>query len=298
MGNNTFENERSLARLIEDSLVSPEKIDGTELELKQLPDLLMGGTLFATKRLVIIKNLSENKPLWTVFDSWIGRVSTDTHLVLMDKKPDKRSKTFKALQKNSTIHESVLWTEHDKTEAEQWVMKEAASLGLELNKKSAHFLVDRVGVDQWELQHALEKLALANNGTPQKIEEITEANPVENVFHVFDAMLKKDVLKANNMLGILKLSEDPYRLLGLLNTQAVQFATFAISGKASSEVAKELAISPFVLSKFTPYLKQYDRRKLREMITTLARADEIMKTSATDPWLCVEKTVLAICSLK
>jgi DNA polymerase III delta subunit len=74
--------------------------------------------------------------------------------------------------------------------------------------------------------------------------------------------------------------------------------TLAISDRPSGEVAKELGAHPFALSKLTPYVKHYDRRQLKDVIATIARADEIMKTSATDPWLCIENAMLTFCSLK
>jgi DNA polymerase III delta subunit len=112
-GENSFENERALQRLVAASTVSIERVDGASLEMKQLPDLLMGATLFADKRLVVIRNLSENKSLWNDFGTWLPRVSDDIHLVLVEPKPDKRTKTYKDLQKVASIQESKAWTDRD-----------------------------------------------------------------------------------------------------------------------------------------------------------------------------------------
>ena len=82
-GDNSFEVSRALAKIERVFDGTPEKIDGSTLELKQLPDLIMGGTLFASTRLVVIKNLSENKSVWTDFSAWLPRVSDDVQLVLV-----------------------------------------------------------------------------------------------------------------------------------------------------------------------------------------------------------------------
>ena len=63
IGENSFEIERALAKIAVAFDGQAEKMDGSELETKQDPDLLMGRTLFAAKRLFIIKSLSDNQRL-------------------------------------------------------------------------------------------------------------------------------------------------------------------------------------------------------------------------------------------
>ena len=297
-GENTFENERTLARIAGGSTAAIERYDGEQLELRQLPDLLMGSTLFTSERLVVIKRLSENKTLWNDFEVWIERISPDTHLVLVEMKPDKRTKTYKMLQKVARSYESRLWTDRDGVKAEQWVGHEAAELGFELDKKSIHTLVSRVGMDQWALFDALRKLEYIDKITPEKIEETIEANPLESVFGVFDAILKADAVKADATLTTLRLTEDPYRLFGLLSTQVLQFIALTLSGKPSGEVAKEIGAHPFALSGFASFTKQYDKQRLKNILTAFAEADSAMKTSSASPWLCLEKAVLSACHAK
>lgn len=296
-GENTFENERALQALIASFDGEVERVDGAELETRQLPDLLMGATLFASKRLVIIKRLSENKAVWNDFAVWIPRISPDVHVVLVDEKPDKRTKTYKELQKVATIKESKLWGDRDSAVAEQWATGEAKRLGFDLDKKSARYLVARVGVDQWLLYQALEKLRELDSVTPETIEHHIEANPVESVFVLFEAALKKDATRVKSVLMTLESSEDPYRLLALLSTQAVQLATLAVADKPSAEVAKDMGVHPFALSKLAPAAKQLGRGGARRIISIFAEADEASKTSAADPWLLVERSLIAMTAL-
>jgi len=99
-GDNTFEIEQELVAIVRDFDGIAERIDGAELELRQLPDLMMGGTLFADKRLIVIKNLSENKAVWPYFGDWIARISDDISIVLVESRPDKRTTTYKELKKS------------------------------------------------------------------------------------------------------------------------------------------------------------------------------------------------------
>ena len=296
-GENSFENERALREIIVSFSGVVERVDGADLELRQLPDLLMGATLFAEKRLVIVKKLSENKTIWGVLADWIKRMSSDIHLVLVEEKPDKRTKTYKELQAVATVRESKLWTERDSGRAEQWVVEEAGQLGFALDKKSAHALVERVGVNQWLLSQALEKLSVVDEVTPQLIESIIDPNPLENVFVLFESALKGDAVKIKKVLGVLETAEDPYRLLGLLSTQAVQLAMLAVSDKPSAEVAKDMGVHPFALSKLAPAAKRLGRSGARKVIAAFAEADMAVKSSAVDPWLLIERALMKVACL-
>lgn len=293
-GENSFEISRGLTRLIDDFDGEVERFDGVNLEIHQLPDLLMGTTLFANKRLVIIKELTQNKILWDVLGDWLERLSDDVQLVLVESKPDKRSKTYKQLQKKAMLHEPKLWGERDASKAEQWVTEEAARLGFSLDKKSAHSLVVRVGVDQWLLYQALQKLALVEVVNPEAIARLIEANPAENVFGLFEAALKKDVARVRTMLEIFQVNEDPYRVFGLLGTQAFQLAALAVSEKSPAEVARDLGAHPFVISKLAPFAKKLGQSGVAIAIAALDETDAAMKTSAADPWLLIERALLKI----
>ena len=297
IGENSFEAERKRHEI--ESLFDgvAEKVDAAELELKQLPDLLMGATLFAPRRLVVMKRLSENKSLWTAFESWISRVSDDTHLVLIEPKPDKRTKTYKEIQKVADTFDFAPWTERDTAKAQQWVVAEAQALGFALDKKSAQTLVVRVGADQWQLYRALEKLAVVDEVNPAVIEAIIEANPFENVFNLFEAALRGDAPKVKQMIETLSLTEDAYRLFGLLSGQAFQLAVLSVSEKPSTEVAKDLGAHPFALSKLSSHAKKLGKGGARKVIGIFAEADAGMKTSAGDPWLLLERALVKVACL-
>lgn len=294
MGENSFEIERELKRIVTDFDGVAEKVDGSELIPRQLPDLLMGATLFASKRLVIIKNLSENKSVWNDLEQWIDRISDDISVVFVEPKPDKRTKTYKLLTSVASVREFPVWREYDTSKAENWVISEAKREGASLNKKSAQLLVSRVGMDQWQLSQAVQKLAVLDSVTPEIITEVIEANPTENVFNLFETALRGDAKTVSQMLRTIELHDDPYRLFGLLSGQAFQLAVLAVSDKSASEVAKDLGINTYGLSKMAGTAKQLGPSGARHIIAAFAEADTGMKTSVAEPWLLIERALIKI----
>jgi DNA polymerase III subunit delta len=296
-GENSFELERALRKIANAFEGGVERIDGSELELKQLPDLVMGGTLFASRRLVVIKGLSENKTIWPVLSNWLGRVSDDVHLVLVEPKPDKRTKTYKDLQKAARVEEFKPWGERDGGLAERWAQTEAKTLGLALDAAGARLVVARVGVDQWAIYRALEKLAVLDEVTPEVIQDIIELSPIENVFNLFETALRGDSKGVMHMIATLELTEDPYRVFGLLSGQAVQLLALTLGDKPSAEIAKDIGAHPYAISKLGSPAKRLGVTGSKRIVQAFAEADKAMKTSAAEPWLLIERALMKVASI-
>lgn len=296
-GENSFEIDRELTRINAEFDGNPEKFDGSELELRQIPDILMGTSLFAENRMVIIKSLSDNKSVWTDFADWLVRVSDDIWLVLVEPKPDKRMRTFKELQKLANVKEFKSWGERDTRIAEEWAVSEAKSMNFDLSHALARKLVERTGINQWRVFHAIEKLSVMGEITSDLIETMVDANPSENVFQLFEMSLKGDTARLRQMVQTLEMTDDPYQLFGLLSGQAFQLAALAVADRPDSEVAKNIGAHPFVLQKLAPYADRLGRSGARKVIAALAEADAGMKTSVAEPWLLIERALLKVATI-
>lgn len=292
-GDNPFESDRAVRSIIDQFDGRVQRIDGGELELRQLPDLLMGATLFADTRLIIIKHLSDNTSVWPVFFEWLPRLSDDIQIVLIEPKPDKRTVTYKELKKIAMIIETVAWTDRDTPKAEQWVMAEAKRMNVTLNPAAARVFVRRIGTDQWRLFHVIEKLQLVDTVTVDVIEAVTDASPVENVFNLFDAALRGDTRLVASMIHNLELSEDPYRLFGLLSGQAFQLAA-VVARETDSNVAKDFAIHPYAVSKLESSARQLGVAGVKKVVMAFVQADDDIKLSRAEPWLLIERALLQV----
>ncbi len=295
-GENSFEVEQALGTIANSFNGDVEKIDGSDLQLSMLPDILMGVSLFATARTVVIRGLSTNKSIWTVFGDWLPRISDDIHLVLVEPKPDKRMTTYKALIKTARVLEFHPWSDRDSSLAEKWVTAEAKTMGIDIDKVSVRFLVRYVGVDQWALYHALEKLVSVDSVSVEVIKNIVEPNPTENVFNLFETALRGDVYELRDMLRTLELSQDVYQLFALLSSQVFQLAAVANAVKTDN-VARDFAIHPFVVSKLTPVAKNLGKSGVAKIVTIFAQADDDMKLSRAEPWLLVERALIKVANI-
>lgn len=290
-GENSFARGRALKEVTRTFDGDVEFIDGTILATGDLPDLLMGGTLFASKRMVVIRNLSENKPVWDVLPDWLERISDDIAVVLAEDKLDKRTKTYKTLQKVADVREFAAWTERDVRQAEQWVKEEAVARDVKLDSRMVQLLVQRSGVDQWRLHNDLEKLAALDAVTAEKIQEVIAPHPKESVFELFEAALKGNATRLDTILRTLRTSEDAYMVFGLLAGQAFQLAAVAASNKPTAEIAKDIGAHPFAVSKLAEHARRRSMSDIRDIVAAFDASDELMKSSSVDPWLAIERAL-------
>lgn len=290
-GENSFGIRRAVEAIVGQFDGDAERYDGESLTLAGLPDILMGGTLFAAKRLVIVRYLSENKTVWEVVPDWLERIDDDVTLVLIEGKPDKRTRTYKALQKIASSQEFAAWTERDGRKAEQWVQSEAVSRGINLDEKMVQLLVQRSGVDQWRLHNDLEKLAALDEVSLEIIQEVIAPHPTESVFELFEAALKGNTARLETILRTLKTSEEPYMVFGLLSGQVFQLAAVASSNKPTADIAKDIGAHPYAVSKLAEQARRKSIHDIRRIVAAFDDSDELMKTSAIDPWLAVERAL-------
>jgi len=293
IGENTFEIQQAVKAIAEKFDGAAERIDGTTLELKNIPDLLMGGTLFAEKRLVIIKDISTNSSVWEKLPEWIDRISDDIDVILIDGKPDKRTTGYKEVKKRVTLKEFPVWGDRDLGPAENWVGDYAKRIGLTLDKKLAHHIVNRVGLDQWQLANAIEKIGLLETVTVETINDAIEANPSENVFQLFELALDGRREAVHEMIRTLELTEDPYKMFALLSSQAFQLAAVASAG-SSDNPAKDFGIHPYVAGKLSRQGDRLGARGAARILASFAKTDADMKNSRGEPWLLIERTLLSI----
>lgn len=292
-GENTYDLEQRLKEVVDSSTVQAERYDGSELGLEQLPDLFMGATLFASQRLIVLRNVSSNKAVWTLLPDWLEKTDDTTMVVLIETHPDKRTKTYKWLEKQAEVFMAKELQPH---EAIKWLEAETKRRKLEMPRDAAQFLIDYVGVDQWRLSSELEKLALTGKPVSKElIRELIEPNPQATSFELLDAAFAGRRSEVERLLETVTQQEDPYMFFGLLAGQIYALALMQTSGNKSPEaIAKETGIHPFVLKKTSTLTRGVSTAELKRLIAELAELDIHIKSRPAEPWAQIQVMLLRL----
>jgi len=283
------------AAIIANGANAVDRVDGETLDPARLPDLLQGASLFANERLVIIRDASKNKPLWEGLGDYAEKVSSEITLVIVDSAPDKRTRTYKQLQKHGSHQDFPELSEH---ELAAWAVDVARKEGATLDGRTATYLVRQVGANQWQLSSELAKLIASGQGiTRESIDLLVEPSPQASAFELLDATLQGNQARAQEILAKLKTIEDPYKLFGLLVSQVHTLAVVATAvGKSPDAIAREAGIHPFVAKKMQPLARTLSYAQLRGIIGAVALADTQMKSTGADPWMLLAQCLGKIAS--
>jgi len=293
-GDDSFELHEELERRIAGFFGVPERIDGTTIARHNIPDLLMGTSLFGDKRLVIIYDIAKNTEVMEMIPDWIDRVSDDITLILVDEKLDKRTLAYKALKNKAEIQEFIAWGDRDISRATDWVIQQAGARSVSLDKKLSRHIVEKVGVDKWKLSQVINVLALVEPPiTADVVDNTIVATPAENVFELFEAALYGKGNRVREIIRTLELQGEAYAIFALITSQVVQLLALS---RASSQDSpeKDLAIHPFVASKLRQHARRLGSSHIERIAQEVASTDALLKRSSADPWVLIERLLLGI----
>ncbi len=304
-GDNSYERTAQLAKMkidAEKSGFEIQKSNSDELSKSDFVSLICGVSLLSEKRFVYIRNLSENSEIWQNLSEILPRISTDVHLCLVEDKIDKRSVVYKAISKIIELYEFKNLTARDSKNLAEFARIFAKKQGLSLDNKIASFLISWVGVDEWRIRDAIEKIALIGEANEQNIREFVPQNIESNAFAIIEMMFLGDILKLQEEFSKLKITDGEdgaFRFLGMISTQIFNLVVLKIGkniGKTTAEIAKEIGANTWALGKMENFVQNLSESQLAEIVSKFTQVDEIIKTESVDPWNLVESTILEIAS--
>lgn len=297
-GENEFLRRERLKVLL-DGMSDVERLDGEAVTKADLLDIFRGQTLFSDRRTVIISGLSEGEA-WQ--DLPEAAVESDNAVILLEQKVDKRTKTYKWLQKNAKVEAFEPWGERDSGRAIGWCVQRAKDEhGFTLSNDLAAMLVGRLGVDQLRLDSVLGQLALADKVDAALIDAVVPLAKSESVFGLFEAALEGRVVDIQRIVTYFEQTEGSdaaYMTMGLLASQLVNLNALVLSGGNSAKVAADFGVNPYALRGLVSYSKRMNVDQIRRMNDIFMATDRQMKTTSVEPWMLVEMALVEAANLR
>lgn len=169
-----------------------------------------------------------------------------------------------------------------------WIGERVTNRGGTITPAVAQQLIDRVGLDRWQLTSELEKLLLTNPTiTAQQVGAITLTNePEASIFDALTAVARGDQRLA--LRGILTLLAGGASELYSLSMIAYQFRTMLLvrvgedAGKSDTIIAQEAGLKPFVVGKTRPLVQAFSPARLQDYLTKILATDFAIKQGKVD----------------
>ena len=271
-----------------------ETFAGEQVDPQALNAIITGVSLFALERLVIINDISANKPAVEKLQHLLDTIPESVHLLLIEPAIDKRTAFYKSLKQMADVHE---FAELDEASLVAWTQKAVAKGGGKIDRNIAALLVQHVGTNQLQLANEIEKLCAYDlTITKESIELLVEKKPEDTVFQLLEYALGG---KANQALEVLsnleRAHEDPFQIANMLVWQANVLAIIHSAGSTpESEVAKSAKLNPYVVRKTKGLIRTMSKQQLNKILDVVATCDIQLKTTATSPWRLIEQVILSV----
>jgi DNA polymerase-3 subunit delta len=259
-----------------------ERIDAAETSLNDITDAVASVPFLASRKMVVVKELSANKQAADNIEQIISATSPTTELVIVESSPDKRTAYFKNLKSDTQLEE---YEDMEPAALAQWLVAEAKALAANLSPADANYLVDRVGTNQMQLFSELQKLATYNPEiTRQSIDLLTDKTPQSKVFDLLDATFAGNKRRALELYSEQRAQNvEPQAIMALIawQLQLIALAKYG-QGKTAAQIAKEAKTSPYPVQKAQGLAAKLSRDKLDQMIHSALEIDYKSKSSALD----------------
>lgn len=284
-----------------------QKIDGEHIKHDEFISKLNAVSLLASKRLIVIENLSTNKLQKEITDSLKDKKISDSDvLIFHEQKVNKVTSLYKFLSHLPASAPTTLkgnqpnWTTAGKLQY-QTVFEFNELNNAELKKWALDYIknkkgkIDVVALEEllmgsnnnlWYLSRELDKLlAYKKHITLENVMALTPANFDDNIFNLSDAIGRGDKKVALELINKqLDAGAAPIYLLSMIVRQfRILIQVKEALGKSNfpnnSLIAKEIGLHPFVVQKSMGQTQKYSFEELEKIYQRLLELDLKLKSS-------------------
>lgn len=286
-GDNSFALDEAVHRIVDDFVdthgdFSLERIDGQEASYETMQAAVTAAPFLTDQKLVVLRAPSASKEFTEKLPQLAAQIPDTVRVLIIEPHLDKRASYYKYLQKNTDFQ---MFAVLDQPSIARWATNYANASGATLSIGDAQYLVERVGGNQQQLAHEIDKLALHNAKiTRQSIDILTDQTPQSTTFQLLDAAFAGRSARVLELYAEQRaLKVEPIQIIALLAWQLHILALLQAAGDRSVDaIARETKLSPFALRKSSAIAKKLSRRSVRESVDRLAAIDRQLKSAPLD----------------
>ena len=215
---------------------------GADVTAAQIADAARRYPMMAERQVVIVKE-AQNIKQTDALEKYVKQPMMSTVLVICHKngKIDGRKKEYvKALAQHGVVFESVKLRDR---ELPAFIEDYMRGKNVAIDRKSTMLMADFVGADLSRLTGELDKLVLSlpendRKVTPEAVEEQIGVSKEFNVYELRDAIVNKDVFKANQIINYFDKNPKSGGLYSVLPILYNYFQTLMIAYYAPTETVR------------------------------------------------------------
>ncbi|MRT91892.1 DNA polymerase III subunit delta [Ancylomarina sp. 16SWW S1-10-2] len=253
---------------------------GKDANIANILDTARRFPMMATRQLVVVKEAQLLKDI-EFLDSYIKNPLKSTILVInyKYKSLDKRKVFTKNIAKYGILFESKKIYEN---QLPDWIAKYASNLKLKIDTKAGILLSEFLGNDLSKISNELDKLSInipkGSTITAEEIEKNIGISKDFNNFELQNALGKKDVVKANQIINYFSTNEKNkpiFVTIALLYSYFSKILKFHFLKNKTNDklIASALGVNPYFVKDYKSAARLYNPRKVVSIIKLLREYD-------------------------
>ena len=254
---------------------------------------------FAPRRVILAEDSGLFKNKAEEMAAYLERLPEYLVLIFSEKDVDKRTRTFKAVQKYGHIAEFAEQSEETLT---RWILTRMKKDGKKITPADMRHFLEASGTDMNNIENELNKLlaycADREVITGADIDAVCTPQITNQIFDMVRAVTEKRQERALELYyDLLSLKEQPMRILYLITRQYNQLLQIGALSRESlppAEIASRIGIPPFAVRKSMGLVRQYPEARLRQILEELASMEEEVKTGRLNDSLSVELAIVKL----
>ncbi len=253
---------------------------GKDTELITIINAAKRYPMMSPYQVVIVKEAQSIKD-WDSMQYYLDKPLNTTILVFAYKygTVDKRKKWVQDISKNGVLFESEKLRDY---EMGAWINNYAKTKNVTVDAKAIQMLTDFLGTNLSKMAHEVDKLLLTLPAgktviSPEHVEINIGISKDFNVFELQDALIERNVLKANRIVRYFADNKKNNPMIMVLPQLFSLFSNLMIyhylKDKNQASVASELKINPFFVKKYELAAKNYSPMKTMHVIAWIRETD-------------------------
>jgi len=262
-------------------------------------DAFRSFTMFAEKKLMILKNVFSNSSIAKNFEDFLDKLSDSTDVILFyEEKVDEEDPLFLLLKKSGKSQNFKLLKGRS---LKNWVKREFKRYSVKIDESAINLLLDFVGNNLWQMVNEVKKMVNYKNKKEIKTKDvrILVRPKIEiDIFRTIDAIATKNKKRAIfSIKKHLEKGDSPSYILAMIN---FQFRNLLIirdlinRGKSLTAISKEANLHPYVIKKSYALAKKFQFDELKKIHQKIFKADLSIKTGKISPQAALDLLITEI----
>lgn len=228
-----------------------------------------------------------------ILENYLNNPSTDNILILTTSKLDERKALIKLLKKCAKVIEPVV-------DSMKLIDENLENFTMPSDVKK--HLIDKVLSSPERVYRELEKLKLyafdSKKITKEMVDLLVTKEMDDNIFHLIDAILKKDKKEAFQIyLDMILLNEEPTKILILLANRIRLYYQVKVLSKtiySDDEIGRIIGSHPYPVKLARSVVYDYSEKELLSYLSRLSEIDLKIKTGKTYQNVAFENFILSL----